>query len=316
MNRTLPIIMIVSLLAGVLFTSCKKQPTEPPVDTTHVHCDTCGDTVKHPCDTCNVNQDSLQKVRDSLAHAWTWTQFSVPGESNLTGVWVFDSTNILIVGNNLWRFNGSTFSILKPYQITPFVPLDGALNGYSIFGFTQYDYWLVYVSDALHTSDGLDFDDYRFGPVNACWGTSSNDMFFVGNSGHIYHYNGTTFDSMGSPTTKNLYSVWGTSDNDVWACGSNSTYGTTILLHYDGSTWTEDPISVQKGANACGGFDVVWACDSVNHRFVATSGALLIRKTDDGMWRSDSGLIPNRLGDGSYVGIAPAGNSPTDMMVR
>lgn len=59
----------------------------------------------------------------------------------------------------------------------------------------------------------------------------------------------------------------------------------------------------------------MWACDSNGHKFVTTSGALLIRKTDQGLWRSDSGLIPNSLGGGNWVGIAPLGNSPNDLFV-
>ena len=170
-------------------------------------------------------------------------------------------------------------------------------------------------NSALHTTDGQHFDDLRPGLMNACWGTKSNDMYFVGNGGHIFHYDGIKFDSMNSNITKDLGSVWGTSSNDVWACGYNSSTGGTILTHYDGQSWQEDNLSITKGIKATGGFIGVWAFDSAGHHFVTTSGAILIHKMDNGMWQSDSGLIPNSLGGGSFIGIAPKGGTTTDYFV-
>jgi hypothetical protein len=301
MHRALATITIACLLAGAVI-SCK---THYPTQTKQ--CDTCSDTTHHPCDTCNLNQDSL-------SHAFAWTEYSIPGETNLTGVWVFGVNDIVIVGNSLWHYDGASFTVIHGKDFTHGVTLDGALSGFSVFAFSKKDYWLVHVSETLHTTDGLNFDNYRFGAVNACWGGATNDMFFVGNGGKIHHYDGTTFTEMASGTTKDLKSVWGTGHNDVWACGTNTSTGTTILLHYDGTSWSEDPISVLKGGNATGGFQGVWAVDSSGHKFVTTGGGWLLRKTDDGSWRSDSGLIPNYLGGKSFIGIAPRGNSPSDLM--
>ena len=307
--KIIPILMIAVLLTGG-FTSCKKHVTEPPSG-----CDTCSDTTHHICDTCNLNQDSLQRVKDSLAHAFVWTEYSIPGETNLTGVWVFDSTDIIIVGNFLWHFDGKTFTEIEAISSTTGIALSGALSGFSIFALSKKDYWLVHGSIAFHTTDGKYFEDIRPGTTNACWGTSSNDIFIVGNGGQIHHFDGSKFTDMTSPTTKDLRSVWGTSHTDVWACGFNSSTAGTVLIHYDGSSWTEDPISIQKGIYATGGFNAVWAYDSSGHKFVTTCGAILLRKTDNGSWRSDSGMIPNSLGSGSWVGIAPLGNNPNDLFV-
>jgi hypothetical protein len=308
--KVIPIVIISILLTGAFTSSCRHYPTAPNDSTKcDTCCDTCHtDTTHHPCDTCNID-------KDSLAHAFEWTEYTIPGESNLTGCWIFSDTDIRIIGNNFYKFNGQTIKKIKAFDLTHNVTMDGAMNGFNMFGFDKDDYWFVHVSEALHSSfDGV-LEDFRFGAANACWGASSNDMFFVGNSGHIHHYNGTKFDTMISGTTKNLVDVWGTSHNDVWACGFNSSNAETILLHYDGASWTEDPISVSKGINATGGFNGVWAGDSAGHKFVTTSGAVLIRKTDNSAWRSDSGLVPNSLGGGSWVGIAPRGNSPNDLFV-
>jgi hypothetical protein len=65
------------------------------------------------------------------------------------------------------------------------------------------------------------------------WGSSSSDIFAVGDSGIILHYNGSSWSPMGSGTTNALFGVWGSSSSDVFAAGD---YGT--ILHYDGSSWS------------------------------------------------------------------------------
>jgi hypothetical protein len=217
-----------------------------------------------------------------------------------------------IMGNYLYRFNGTTFINLDPRVGSR--PISGALADFTLFAFSITDYWMVHGSIAFHVYQSDKAEEFRPGSINACWGTTSNDMFFVGNTGQLYHFDGSNFEKMASPTTKDLRSVWGTSHNDVWACGFNSSTAETILLHYDGVSWKEDDISTQKGIYAVGGFDGVWACDSAEHKFVATSGAILIRKTDSNPWRSDSGLIPNSLGGGEFIGISPRGNTANDFM--
>jgi hypothetical protein len=314
--KIVSVLFMVLVLAGGIFSSCKYAPNGPEkkCDTC---CDTCHkmDTTKHGCDTCNID-------KDSAAHAFVWTEYvdKIPGETSPTGVWVFGKNDIYIVANSLWHFDGSTFTIVPAFDKTfNNVTMNGALNGNNIFAFSKNDFWMVYGNGgdiAYHTSDGKYFDDFRpKGAITACWGTSSTDMYFVGKEGLIYHYDGVKFTQMTSNTTKDLRSVWGTNSNNIWACGYSTSSGTTVLLHYNGDTWSEDPLSVSKGLSATGGFNTVWACDSsLGHQFVSTSGAILIRQSNNGAWRSDSGLIPNRLNDGSFIGIASKGNTPNDMV--
>jgi hypothetical protein len=306
--KVIPIVIVSILLIGAFTSSCRHYPTTPNDSTKcDTCCDTCHtDTTHHPtCDTCNKS--------DTTSHNFEWTEYNIPDESSLTGVWVFNDTDILIIGNALWHFNGTTFTDVKPTRNISNTQLSGALNGFNIFALSRSEYWMVHGSISFHTIDGKHFDDIRPGSSNSCWGSASSDIFVVGNSGQIHHYDGTKFSDMTSGTTKDLRSVWGTNHNDVWACGYSSSKGETVLLHFDGATWKEDEQSITHNGQI-GGFDAVWACDSAGHKFATTSGGLLIRKTDNGIWRSDSGLVPNRLGDGSFIGIAPFGNTPNDMM--
>jgi photosystem II stability/assembly factor-like uncharacterized protein len=69
--------------------------------------------------------------------------------------------------------------------------------------------------------------------LNGVWGRSGSDVFAVGDSGTILHYDGTAWSAMTSLTANNLNDVWGTFGDDVFAVGDNGT-----ILHYNGTAWS------------------------------------------------------------------------------
>ena len=310
MRSILPFIFLVFVLAGGMLSSCKRNITDPP------HCDTCCDTCHKPCDTCNKPCDTCNLNKDSLAHAFVWKESYNSAETNLTGVWVFAPTDLIVVGGNLWHFDGTTFLDLLPLRNGSNTPMDGGLSGYTIFAFSKTDYWLV-DGNAFHTKDGKHFDDFRPAIIiNACWGTKSNDMFFVGNSGNIFHYDGSSFTKMVSNTTKSIGQIWGTKDNNIWAAGFDPGTAESVLLHFDGSIWTPLDLStignIGVARHALGG---IWAVDSLGNSITIAGGSLLWRRTNAQLWRSDSGKIQNRFSDGSFDGLfLIRGNSATDFV--
>src|SRR3972149_4772259 len=48
------------------------------------------------------------------------------------------------------------------------------------------------------------------------WGNSSSDVFVVGDSGAIFHHNGSSWTSMTSGATHSLNGVWGSSSSNVF----------------------------------------------------------------------------------------------------
>ncbi|MFC1924439.1 hypothetical protein ACFLT3_00615 [Chloroflexota bacterium] len=68
--------------------------------------------------------------------------------------------------------------------------------------------------------------------LHSIWGSSSTDVFAVGDWGAILHYDGSSWSEMSSGTTEDLWAVWGSSSSDVFAVGESGT-----ILHYDGSAW-------------------------------------------------------------------------------
>jgi hypothetical protein len=298
MCRLIPLTVIAFIALGAILSSCESKITDNPCDTCGIPCDTCDTT--DPCDTC----DTTKGDPDSLAHAFTWTEYTIPDEVKLTGAWVFNDNLIYVMGDKLWRWNGTIWEREKVFIYQ--TQREAGFADDSYFALSPTDMWIV-GGIAYHYYDGS-ADEFRGDSVyrgaRACWGISSDDMFLVGDSGRIYHYDGQKFSKFPQITTKPLYSVWGTSHNDVWAAGFNESTAQSVLLHFDGASWSEQDLKqigdIRPLSHALG---EVWATDSAGHKIVVTSGSLLHRRTDNGPWRSDSGLIQNRLNDGYFIGL-------------
>lgn len=71
------------------------------------------------------------------------------------------------------------------------------------------------------------------GTWSGIWASSPSDVFAVGSSGTIRHFNGSSWDVQNSATTNDLRVIWGDAPNNVFAAGTGGT-----ILRYDGVTWS------------------------------------------------------------------------------
>jgi len=166
--------------------------------------------------------------------------------SYLNDVWILDDNNIWAVGNietDSGRYNISNWDG-NQWSINRIGPEGNDL--YSIFAFSENDIWITNSCSPYHW-DGTTWTYYRFSSggvgVNSCtgnamWGSSSSNIYFVGNMGSIVHYNGSTFTKMESGTDIDLVDIWGIDQNNIWACGYTQSVATSIL-HYDGQNWNQ-----------------------------------------------------------------------------
>ncbi len=256
---------------------------------------------------------------DTTSHNFIWTEFTnVGNENNMTGCWVFSSNNILANNGYMHRYNGSTWETLNLYCPDPNIgkTINGSLSGWTIFAFDTNDYWLTgwetlfhYVGNGVAQAYNVNKILGGVSPLHSAWGTSSSDMYFVGNYGTILHFDGTNWTRMSTPTTKNLGNIWGTASNDVWAVGYNSSTGESEVLHYDGSSWKEDVLATSGTAHAYG-VGCIYTCDSAGHKFVAATGSEVFSRRDNTPWRIDT-TVPN----GDHIGIGINGNAPNDLLV-
>jgi hypothetical protein len=76
------------------------------------------------------------------------------------------------------------------------------------------------------------------------WGTASDDLYVVGESGTVWHRTGTTWAQEQNPATGTLFTVFGCSATDVYAVGGQD------VLHSDGGgTWTEVDVTLGNSVN-------------------------------------------------------------------
>jgi hypothetical protein len=299
----LSIIVSIGLLSMMVFIggSCKKDPPVGPPT----------------CDTCKTDTTHHSTPNDTTSHNFVWTQTTLPGEGILTGCWVFGPKAIYVVGGNIYKWNGTKWTDVTPTD-TKGRTLAGSLSGSSMFAFNEGDYWLTYAGVAYHVVDNtaIGYPQEQQNPhfTHSSWGTSSTDMYSVGDGGTILHFDGMSWTRMVSGTTKNLYSIWGTSGQNIWAAGWDVNHATSEILHYNGTSWQENILAV-NGEGYKWGLGEVWACDSAGHPITCVSGSQLFRKTDASMWREDdSDRIGNRYTDGGYIGVGVRGNSSNDLI--
>jgi hypothetical protein len=312
----LPAYLVIAFILAAGISACKDDPVTPKPDgkdscDTCIDCDTC-------CDTCTIDTTDTTVISpgDPTSHDFTWTEYSVPNEASITGSWVFSDTAIWVVSNNLYRLRGSEWKQVAEFN-----------SGTSVFAFTENDAWFTYYEIIWRWRNGkreeirLENAPYKLwdpatdGAFRAAWGTSSNDMFFVGDKGTIVHFDGTNWMKFPKVTQRHIRSVWGTASNDVWACGWDETTALSVLLHYDGSNWKEiDVLTLGDIRAGRHGLLNIWSCDSAGHKIVVGSGSLVWRKTDEGNWRQDSADLKNELGGGGASPIGIRGNGANDLL--
>jgi hypothetical protein len=161
------------------------------------------------------------------------------------------------------------------------LPQGGLLTG--IWGSSVNDVWAVGYSGTLLHWDGSQWSSAAIQlPLRGVWGASATDVWAVGERGTILHWNGAAWAGAPSGTTSTLFGVWGVSTGDVWAVGDAGT-----ILHWNGSAWS----SVASGtANQLSG---VWGASTGDVWAVGDAGTIL--RWSGSAWSSVASGTVNQL---------------------
>src|SRR5574338_470254 len=178
----------------------------------------------------SIFSDPLQfTTMDTTSHNFTfqsWTFGGQAGSCTLYDVAIINENDIWAVGEiylldtlgqpdprpyNLARWDGFSW---KLDQI-PFEYNGSNYYGpiYSIYPFSDSDIWLG-IGSIIHW-DGTKFNSIKIpdnifpSRANKLWGTSSNDLYVVGNSGNIAHYDGQSWSRILSGTELNINDIYG-----------------------------------------------------------------------------------------------------------
>jgi hypothetical protein len=185
------------------------------------------------------------RTLDTTSGSFTFQKFTLGGaaSSMLNDVAIINDTLAYAVGliygydstgqvdqqpYNLAVWNGQNWKLQKVpyyYQGQAFY---SSVN--SIIAFSANDIWL---------EAGIHWDGHQFNSiplninfpshVNRMWGTSSKDLYIVGNGGLIAHSNGSTWTQIPSGTTLDIQDIYGSGGQLLAVANSWNPYGETIL---------------------------------------------------------------------------------------
>ncbi len=188
----------------------------------------------------------LATTLDTTSHHFSWTIDTLGAYgSYLNDVAIIDENNVWVVGYiktdsgtfNAARWNGTEWELVLIDRVVDF---DG------VFAFSEDEIWFsdgcfIYEYDGSVFSKKWECDWETYGPgqVKNIWGSSTNDIYFVGNSGSIVHYDGSGFTKMESGTPFDLHDIWGVDNKHIWVVGFSAfstPYG-EVMLSWNGYGW-------------------------------------------------------------------------------
>jgi len=228
---------------------------------------------------------TIAETMDTTSHDFSWQIYTLgdgTGSSYLYDVAIINDTLAYAVGEiyqdytkdyqiyNAAKWNGKTWELMRVYF--PTVCGSPSLTAYpakAIFSFDD-EIWISSSGDKIAIlKNGIQVDKFCLPSevsmsINKLWGSSSNDLYAVGNNGLIAHYDGRSWGKIESGTEVDLYDIYGSPDGrEVWTCGWNWEGGGIILRKVGNGmqkVWdkkTAPPTSVYFGK-----LNTVWMADS------------------------------------------------------
>ena len=135
------------------------------------------------------------------------------------------------------------------------------------------------------------FDGGMTADLGDVFGTSGSDIFTVGSSGTILHFDGFQWRAMESPASGRLWAVWGVGGTDAFAVGDSN-----AIVHFDGWLWRKMDDDPEKNDH----FKSVWG----------RSGTDVYAVGDDGMIEHYDGVRWRRMASGTEAGLRRIQGTP------
>ena len=178
------------------------------------------------------------------------------GACELFGIWGIDAQNVYAVGQGgtIARLGGAAWQPMMSAAV-------GVLA--SIHGRSASDLYAVGGAGEIQRYNGSSWQDAPATPVmglrfNGVWTSPSDAVIVVGtmtatSTAQIYAKSSAGWNSISGAPARTLNAVWGRADDDVFAVGAGNTGG--VILHFDGSGWSEMPHEAGVELHAIAGTD-------------------------------------------------------------
>lgn len=222
---------LLGLLFFGLFPGCE-EPVEEPWQCLH---DTTSHNFVWEVDTLGMYFTVLYDIAIvDQNDIWAVGEISTP-ETNK-----FDSMGVWQTPYNLAHWDGSEWELMKVMGKTYYDSMAyGPIK--AVYAFSTEDIWVSFDFGSYARWNGLEWESEfiheREGIIKRIWGTSSENLYFVGSRGNITHYNGLTFEKMESGTELTLRSIDGTSENKVFISGHEN-LNESVVLEKSESGWS------------------------------------------------------------------------------
>ena len=266
---------------------------------------------------------------DTTSHNFTWQTYTfggVNGSSILRDVAIINENDIWAVGeihtaetdqydsNGVWvqpynavHWDGNTWELKRisvnyrgQPNLAPLVAVFALKNGKVIFSsglpyLPEGDHWKLY-----HLWD-MGILDNNDGSLYSIWGTSMENLYFVGNKGTIAHYNGTSWEKIESGTDMNLLDIYGNYSSTIYISGGKASLLKGVLLggDLDGFKILKrgESINANDMFNPyfAGNISTIW----INPNNTVYFGGHLLYKYKLGIWEIVSSLDGNFMGGNS-----------------
>ena len=182
---------------------------------------------------------------------WTWLN-PLPHGNDLYVGWANSDTDFWAAGENgiLYHWNGITWKDHNPPS--PSKELTSKdIRG--LWGSGSNDMWAVGEDAILHYDGSVwkimtSLVNLGVGVINAVSGTSTSDVWFVGENGTLIHYDGSNFQKDTS-RLENLYGIWGDATNNYFAVGNMANSNDPAIIHFNGTNWQSTTVAGLPRAN-------------------------------------------------------------------
>jgi photosystem II stability/assembly factor-like uncharacterized protein len=114
------------------------------------------------------------------------------------------------------------------------------------------------------------------------FGFGRDDVYAVGLHGLVLHYDGHAWTRLETGTDAQLWGVFGHAKNDVWMVGGDPFAGPPLLLHFDGTTFTQVTLPASENPVHALSLFKVWG---IGGRTWAVGQRGLIVELVDGAWK-------------------------------
>jgi hypothetical protein len=232
-----------------------------------------------------------------------WTVLRPAGISmqSYEAVWANSASDIFAagLGSAVAHYNGSAWSLLTSPGI-------GDLQG--LVAFPSDTAWVVGIAGARARWNGTAWTTFSTpafgGTLYATWGTSTSDVYAVGDSAKIFHWTGSAWTAESPPTgfTTALRGVWGAADGSVvYAVGLNGS-----ILERLAGVWTKLSSPITSDLRGIWGTGTQFYAVGVSGKIITSSSG--------GAWTAMTSPVTStlkELGGASATDIYAAGDVGT-----